>query len=152
MNIGSEGQIVIVKNIIFKDYNNEGFRLNRDAHLERPCLVISEIDDKRYMLPISSSINNKYYKTENIQISNYDLLYRTLRYNRCYIKLDKIIKRDICYKEPVDYLDKIKYYKCLLKLIMYYERLEFEVEEYEMIKDNLKEQIEKIKAKEKLSI
>lgn len=147
----NERKIIIVKNIIFKDLKENKIIENRDIYLKRPCLIICEKEDKRYMLPISGSAKNKNYKLENIRLTNCDSLNRTLKKDS-YLKLNRIITDNIYYKEPVDELDEIKYYKCLLKLIKFYGSLNVKVEEYEQIKEELQEQVNKIKIKEKLTI
>ncbi|MBP3461235.1 MAG: hypothetical protein J6K21_02345 [Bacilli bacterium] len=149
--LNNERKIIIVKNIIFKDLKEDKIVLNRDIHFKRPCLIICEKEDKRYMLPIGSSSRNKDYKKENIKLTNYDLINRSLK-KESYLKLDRIIKTDIYYKEPLDELDEIKYYKCLLKFIKFYNNLNIKVEEYEEIKEEIEKQLYKIKVKEKLTI
>ena len=145
------GQIVLIKNIIFKDLINNKIILSHDSHYIRPCLIISELD-KRYLLPITSSKKNEYFKDSNMKITNYDLEYSSLTSDICYIKLDHIIEREPFYTNPVDRLDEIKYYKCLLKLIKYYESLEIKTKEYEMIEKDVKKQVLMIKKEAKLLI
>lgn len=141
------GKIILVKNLIFKDFNDGKIEYNYDKRLVRPCLVISELEDKRYILPITSSKNNEKYLYKNLKIYKSDLVYETITTKQNYIKLDQIISIEPYYKEPVDELEKNKYYECLKRLRKYYENIDYVSEEYETIKKDISRQLKKIKSK-----
>lgn len=145
MFLDNTGKIIIVKNIVFKDFFKGKFVLTPDPHLSRPCLIISEFDDKRYVLPITSCISNEKYLYKKFKLYNNDMLYSTLQKKINYVKLDRIIPIEPYYKEPVGELSSLQYYECLLKLKEFYENVNFKCNEYEVIKNDVNKQLKKFK-------
>lgn len=139
------GKIIIVKNIVFKDFYEGKIIYNYDKCLSRPCLVVSEIEDKRYVLPITSTKSNEKFLYKKFKIYRDNLINQTINTRINYIKLDQIIPIDLYYKEPVDELDNKTYYNCLLKLKKYYESAKFISEEYETIKEDVNKQLKKLR-------
>ncbi|MBE6160574.1 MAG: hypothetical protein E7157_05990 [Lactobacillales bacterium] len=139
------GKIIIVRNIVFKDFYEGQINYNYDKHFVRPCLVISELEDKRYVLPITSTGRNEKFLYKKFKIYRDNLINQSLSTKINYIKLDQIIPIEPYYKEPVDELDTKTYYNCLLKLKNYYERASFISEEYEEIKEDVNKQLKKMR-------
>lgn len=145
-------KIIIVRNIIFKNFYKRRYILTPNKHLIRTCLIINELEDKRCILPISSSESNKNHQHKKFKINNENLMLNTLTTENCYIELDQIISIEPYYREPVDELEKMQDYKCLLKLKEFYEHINYKYEEYELVKQDVNKQLKKLKPKCKLSI
>lgn len=139
------GKIIIVKNIKFKDFYDGKYKLTPDKHLIRPCLIISELEDKRYILPISSSKGNEKYLYRKFKLNNDELLINKLHSKDNYVKLDKIIQIEPYYRKPIAELEILQYYKCLLKLQSFYKKINYESKEYELVKQDINRQIKKLK-------
>lgn len=145
MFLDNTGKIIIVKNIIFKDFYEGKINYNHDRSLIRPCLIVSELEDKNYVLPISSTRSNEKFLYKKFKIYRDNLINQALNTNINYIKLDQIIPLDPYYRKPIDELDSETYYKCLLKLKKYYERVSFTSDEYEEIKEDVNKQLKKLR-------
>ena len=145
MFLDNTGKIIIVKNIIFKDFYEGKINYNPDRSLIRPCLVVSELEDKKYVLPISSTRSNENFLYKKFKIYRNDLIKQNLNTSINYIKLDQIIPIEPYYRKPIDELDCETYYQCLLKLKKYYERVNFISDEYEEIKEDVNKQLKKLR-------
>lgn len=139
------GKIIIVNNIKFKDFYDGKYKLTPDKHLIRPCLIISELEDKRYILPISSSKENEKYLYKKFKINTDELLINKLHSKYNYIKLDQIISIEPYYRKPIAELEMLQYYRCLLKLQSFYNKNNYESKEYELVKQDINRQIKKLK-------
>ena len=139
------GKIIIVNNIKFKDFYDGKYKLTPDKHLIRPCLIISELEDKRYILHISSSKENEKYLYKKFKINTDELLINKLHSKYNYIKLDQIISIEPYYRKPIAELEMLQYYRCLLKLQSFYNKNNYESKEYELVKQDINRQIKKLK-------
>ena len=72
------GKIIIVRNIVFKDFYEGKINYNHDKHFVRPCLVISELEDKRYVLPITSTGRNEKFLYKKFKIYRDNLINQSL--------------------------------------------------------------------------
>ena len=108
------GEIIYVRNVIFNDNSADHSTINGG----RPCIILSDWNDKITLLPLSSkeAISNKEY---NICINKTDLeeirKKSSIRY-RSYARLLSIFQRDLRYHDIVARLKLDSYYRLLCEI------------------------------------
>lgn len=132
------GEIGIFKNIRFRYY------IDHAALNGRPCLVLSEINDKIYLLPMSSSGPNEKYKSYSFPISRgqiYKQAWFPHSKTNINISLSDIIEKDLWGYFGVGLVNYDVYYDIISKLLMLdYSEYQDTANNLEKIKDDLMEQ------------
>lgn len=149
--MGSEGEIVLVKNIVFQGGEEKVADLK--SLRGRPCLIIDETRLNLYMLPLSTTPyqnpNNQIYtglikKSQIYDRTNYQIA------DLSYVRLKELIRRDMCFFKSIGTIDEGTYQKILKKLLRYYELLKqnpINGEFYREIEHDLQEQARILKLK-----
>lgn len=108
------GEIVIVKNIVFND--------NRADHASiwgRPCIILSDFNNKLTMYPLSSSapISSKTKLiTATINKSDLEKVKKFKPKEKSYINLHSMIQEELRYYDIVAYLKMKRYYELLCEI------------------------------------
>lgn len=105
------GEVIIVRNIVFKD------KLADHASLKgRPCIVLSEFDDKLTLLPMSSKKRKKEYNS-TIDGSDFSDIRCGFKVKRKeYIDLSSMFQREMRHYEIVALLNLKRYYELLQEI------------------------------------
>lgn len=137
------GKILYVENVIFKDVIHDKISHLIDHNKGRPCLIISELD-KMYLLPCTGSYNCNYNEHYFIP-DNDDYVYNDLS-KTTYIKLNKMIEREIFSNTFKAELTPIAYYKLLKELVNLYSKNNgyLNYEYYRIIEEDINNQIKKL--------
>lgn len=128
------GNIVIIKNIIFKNISNNKKESDHSWSNGRPCLIIYSDNDWDYFLPIKSNYNKDKFDEEYFEIKNEDVLHLCYRiHGKPTAKgISGAINLQNVYKMPIsghDEVGKIKletYKKIMGKLKDYHNNLPME--------------------------
>lgn len=113
------GEIIIVRNIVFRNRYADHASL-----VGRPCIVLSEFDDKLTLLPMSSSRRNKNYNVSIDKEDFCDLKFGFKPKTKEFVDLSSMFQKDLRHHEII----------ALIKLKRYYELLQ-EIEE-KRLEDN----------------
>ena len=107
------GEIIIVKNIVFKD------NLADHASLKgRPCIVISDFDNKLTLLPLSSKKprGKRVQDTTIIYSDDFEDSTGFVPKQKEYVNLTNMFQRDLRYYDVLIYLKMKRYYELLLEI------------------------------------
>jgi len=142
-NFDNLGKILFIKNDVFEDLNENEINHSLDHFGKRPCLIISELD-KMYLLPCTTKFNIKYPNNYFFVEDNW-YLYNDLK-KETYIKLNKIIEKEIFSGKFKAELNPITYYRILKKFINLYKDYnpELNYSYYNIIEEDIKEQVKKL--------
>lgn len=110
------GKIVVIKGIIFSD--EESKEIDHCALTGRPCIVIDEIDDNMYLLPLSSFCHEE-FKDQMFFLKKNSIIDDTKPGNKL-IKLRPIIKRKMFSSKYRGELKPAAYYRLLKQVLLYY--------------------------------
>lgn len=115
------GNIILMKNIIFPNFQGSKHEIDHSWKKGRPCIIIYSDEDYDYFLPLKSCISDPKYKNHYIPLSEDDLLYKdVIRFgkhnNKKYFKINTkgFVNLETIYKTPISWHDeigKVKYEK-----------------------------------------
>lgn len=137
------GKILLIRNDVFEDLNENKISHSLDHFNMRPCLIISELD-KMYLLPCTTKYNIK-YPNEYFLIKDNWYLYNELR-KETFIKLNKIIEKNIFSGKFKAELNPLTYYNLLRKLIDLYKikNQDLSYNHFQIIEKDIIEQVKKL--------
>jgi hypothetical protein len=105
------GEIIIVKNIVFKNKYADHASL-----IGRPCIVLSEFDDKLTLLPMSSKNRNGYYNVSIKDKDFSDFKYGFKPKKQESVDLSSMFQRDLRYYDIIALLELRRYYRLLQEI------------------------------------
>ncbi len=105
------GEIIIVKNIVFKNKYADHASL-----IGRPCIVLSEFDDKLTLLPMSSKNRNGYYNVSIKDEDFSDFKYGFKPKEQESVDLSSMFQRDLRYYDIIALLELRRYYRLLQEI------------------------------------
>lgn len=114
----SEGEIVLVKNVVFQGGEEEHADLK--SLRGRPCIIVDETDDSYYMLPMSTTEYKDKEKEIYTSIVRNKDIYDKGKYHfapTSYVRLKEMIVRDIYYFERIGILGDRTYHSIIKSLI-----------------------------------
>ena len=107
------GEIIFIKDIQFRNRYADHASLNG-----RPCIILSDYDDKLTMLPLTSSISSNHgFYTEKFLPSDFKYQTRSFRIkNDEYANMLSMFQKDLRYYDVVSQLSLARYYKLLISM------------------------------------
>lgn len=135
------GSITLLKNIVFKSKITFNSSLI-DHATSRPAVIISEDNNNTYFLLFTSS------KIEEDKCNSCQYFHGKKGKNQIggYINLMNIYKRNICYRNEIDFISDEKLQNVLEKFCYYQENICMDIE-YPAIKEAIYLKINELKAK-----
>ena len=113
------GKIILVKNIVFT--NKENIKVADHSALKgRPCIIITETEDKMYLLPCCTSGDK--YKKYKMVVKPTDTLDRRW-HKESYVSLNSVIEMNIFFNTSYAELTPLAYYKLLKNVINFFNRI-----------------------------
>jgi len=134
------GKIVIVKNISFKDTKDGILQADHAALSGRPCIIISDSLDKMYLLPSTSNQKKRKYIEEYFELTEENFNYTFLKTNPSFIKLSRIIEKEIFFGQDYGEISPTSYYELLKSFIKCQEKHKNN-ELYDLIKNDINDQV-----------
>lgn len=129
------GNIVLVRNIVFKNAEDKKQVLDHSWKGGRPCIIIYSDKNYDYFLPIKSNITDSKYQVHYVPLSEDNLLYKNINMHRkdhknkfSQIETKGYVNLETIYKIPISGHDEIgkiefKTYKTIIsKLLEYYKK------------------------------
>lgn len=144
------GKIIIVNNIVFIDKFLNRKVADHSSLTGRPCIIIDEIDDKMYLLPLTSTLYYGKFKKHQFIIHKFDIINSDFP-KKEYVELTPIIKRDLFSGADYGELTPIAYYQLINSLRKLYNLDEhkkyLDLELYKEIEDSISDKIKKLEYK-----
>lgn len=144
------GKIMIINNIIFNDKYKNRLVIDHSALTGRPCIVLDEVDEFMYLLPMTSSRYQGNFKSHQILLHKWDVVDDTMPKNK-FVKLTPIIKRRLFSDVYLGELTPLAYYYLLKEIILLYNSEEnkkyLDLELYKEVEESLNEKVLKLENK-----
>lgn len=127
--IESIGNIIMVKNLIFKNTITNKKEIDYAWELGRPCIIIYSDNEYDYFLTITTSQASEKFEYRYFKMENNDFMYLIKNKNNKnkinkvsrYINLKNIYKMPICGHEVVNKITFLKYREVITKLKKYHD-------------------------------
>lgn len=141
------GKIIIIKNLSFKDFYREIPQADHCALTGRPCIILTEIEDKMYILPLTSKVVSGVLLPFQFCLQTWDVI-DDPRPKVKQVKLKPIIEKNLFFSQCQGELTPIAYYELLKSLLKLYndpkqaKYLEFDI--YNKIEKDLNQKVKKL--------